>query len=333
MLRAGRITGAQTLGGHHHGHDHGHGHGHAHGHGHGGHGHSHAPESFDRAFAIGIGLNIAFVAIEALVGLRIDSVALLADAGHNLSDVLGLVVAWGGTMLARTAPTKRFTYGLKGSTILAALTNALLLLVALGAIVLEASQRFASPAPTAGLTVSMVAGVGIAVNAVTAWMFARGRKGDVNIRGAYLHMAADALVSAGVVIAGLVIWRTGLTWIDPAVSIAIAILIFWQTWGLLRETIEMALSAVPRGIDFDHVDQALCGLPGVTAIHDLHIWPMSTTEPVLTAHLVMPGGHPGDRFLTDARELLHDRFGIGHATLQVETGDGDDCAMADAATV
>ncbi len=333
MLRAGRITGAQTLGGHHHGHDHGHGHGHAHGHGHGGHGHSHAPESFDRAFAIGIGLNIAFVAIEALVGLRIDSVALLADAGHNLSDVLGLVVAWGGTMLARTAPTKRFTYGLKGSTILAALTNALLLLVALGAIVLEASQRFASPAPTAGLTVSMVAGVGIAVNAVTAWMFARGRKGDVNIRGAYLHMAADALVSAGVVIAGLVIWRTGLTWVDPAVSIAIAILIFWQTWGLLHETIEMALSAVPRGIDFDHVDQALCGLPGVTAIHDLHIWPMSTTEPVLTAHLVMPGGHPGDRFLTDARELLHDRFGIGHATLQVETGDGDDCAMADAATV
>ena len=325
MLRAGRITGAQTLGGHHHGHDHGHRHG--------GHGHSHAPESFDRAFAIGIGLNIAFVAIEALVGLRIDSVALLADAGHNLSDVLGLVVAWGGTMLARTAPTKRFTYGLKGSTILAALTNALLLLVALGAIVLEASQRFASPAPTAGLTVSMVAGVGIAVNAVTAWMFARGRKGDVNIRGAYLHMAADALVSAGVVIAGLVIWRTGLTWIDPAVSIAIAILIFWQTWGLLRETIEMALSAVPRGIDFDHVDQALCGLPGVTAIHDLHIWPMSTTEPVLTAHLVMPGGHPGDRFLTDARELLHDRFGIGHATLQVETGDGDDCAMADTATV
>ncbi len=325
MLRASRITGARTLGGHHHGHDHGHGHG--------GHGHSHAPESFDRAFAIGIGLNIAFVAIEALVGLRIDSVALLADAGHNLSDVLGLVVAWGGTMLARTAPTKRFTYGLKGSTILAALTNALLLLVALGAIVLEASQRFASPAPTAGLTVSMVAGVGIAVNAVTAWMFARGRKGDVNIRGAYLHMAADALVSAGVVIAGLVIWRTGLTWIDPAVSIAIAILIFWQTWGLLRETIEMALSAVPRGIDFDHVDQALCGLPGVTAIHDLHIWPMSTTEPVLTAHLVMPGGHPGDRFLTDARELLHDRFGIGHATLQVETGDGDDCAMADAATV
>ncbi|MGU3389889.1 cation diffusion facilitator family transporter [Sphingomonas sp. M1A8_2b] len=331
------------MGGHHHGHDHAHGpsqghggqghggHGHGGGHSHGGH--SHAPAAFDRAFAIGIGLNIVFVAVEAVVGLRIDSVALLADAGHNLSDVLGLVVAWGGTMLARTAPTKRFTYGLKGSTILAALTNALLLLVALGAIVLEASQRFSDPAPTAGLTVSMVAGVGIAVNAVTAWMFARGRKGDVNIRGAYLHMAADALVSAGVVIAGLVIWRTGLTWIDPAVSIVIAILIFWQTWGLLRETVEMSLSAVPRGIEFDHVDEALCSLPGVTEIHDLHIWPMSTTEPVLTAHLVMPGGHPGDQFLSDARTMLHDTFGIGHATLQVETGGDHDCSMADTRTV
>ncbi|KQN31797.1 cobalt transporter [Sphingomonas sp. Leaf34] len=330
------------MGGHHHEHSQGHGHshaghghgGHGHGgHGHGGHGHSHAPASFDRAFAIGIGLNIVFVAVEAIVGLRIDSVALLADAGHNLSDVLGLVVAWGGTMLARTAPSKRFTYGLKGSTILAALTNALLLLVALGAIVLEASQRFADPAPTAGLTVSMVAGIGIAVNAITAWMFARGRKGDVNIRGAYLHMAADALVSAGVVIAGLVIWRTGLTWIDPAVSIVIAILIFWQTWGLLRETVEMALSAVPRGIAFDDVDAALCDLPGVTEIHDLHIWPMSTTEPVLTAHLVMPAGHPGDHFLSDTRVMLHDRFGIGHATLQVETGSGHACSMANAATV
>ena len=315
------------MGGHHHGHSHDHGHSHA---GHGGHGHSHAPASFDRAFAIGIGLNIVFVVVEAVVGLRIDSVALLADAGHNLCDVLGLVVAWGGTMLARTAPTKRYTYGLKGSTILAALANALLLLVALGAIVLEASQRFSDPAPTAGLTVSMVAGIGIAVNAFTAWMFARGRKGDVNIRGAYLHMAADALVSAGVVIAGFVIWRTGLTWIDPAVSIVIAILIFWQTWGLLRETIEMSLSAVPRGIEYDSVDQALCGLPGVTEIHDLHIWPMSTTEPVLTAHLVMPGGHPGDRFLSDARTLLHEKFGIGHATLQVETGKGDDCSMSSA---
>ncbi len=308
----------------HHGHDHAHGHSHG-GHSHAGHGHSHAPASFDRAFAIGIGLNIVFVVVEAVVGLRIDSVALVADAGHNLSDVLGLAVAWGGATLARRSPTKRFTYGLKGSTILAALTNALLLLVALGAIVLEASQRFADPAPVAGLTVSLVAGVGIAVNVATALMFARGRKGDVNIRGAYLHMAADAAVSAGVVIAGLIIWQTGITWIDPAVSIVIAVLIFWQTWGLLRETVEMSLSAVPRGIEFDQVDAALCGLPGVARIHDLHIWPMSTTEPVLTAHLVMPAGQPGDAFLSSARAMLHEKFGIGHATLQVETG--SDCGL------
>jgi cobalt-zinc-cadmium efflux system protein len=312
------------LGGHHHGHDHA-------GHSHAGHGHSHAPASFDQAFAIGIGLNIVFVLVEAIVGLRIDSVALVADAGHNLSDVLGLAVAWGGATLARRVPTKRFTYGLKGSTILAALTNALLLLVALGAIVLEASQRFTDPAPVAGLTVSLVAGIGIAVNVATALLFARGRKGDVNIRGAYLHMAADAAVSAGVVVAGLIIWRTGITWIDPAVSIVIAILIFWQTWGLLRETVEMSLAAVPRGIDFDQVEHALTELPGVTRIHDLHIWPMSTTEPVLTAHLVMPAGQPGDAFLSAARAMLHAKFGIGHATLQVETG--LDCSMASPGTV
>jgi cobalt-zinc-cadmium efflux system protein len=312
------------LGGHHHGHDHA-------GHSHAGHGHSHAPASFDQAFAIGIGLNIVFVLVEAIVGLRIDSVALVADAGHNLSDVLGLAVAWGGATLARRVPTKRFTYGLKGSTILAALTNALLLLVALGAIVLEASQRFTDPAPVAGLTVSLVAGIGIAVNVATALLFARGRKGDVNIRGAYLHMAADAAVSAGVVIAGLIIWRTGITWIDPAVSIVIAILIFWQTWGLLRETVEMSLAAVPRGIDFDQVEHALTDLPGVARIHDLHIWPMSTTEPVLTAHLVMPAGQPGDAFLSAARAMLHAKFGIGHATLQIETG--LDCAMASPGTV
>jgi cobalt-zinc-cadmium efflux system protein len=312
------------LGGHHHGHDHA-------GHSHAGHGHSHAPASFDQAFAIGIGLNIVFVLVEAIVGLRIDSVALVADAGHNLSDVLGLAVAWGGATLARRVPTKRFTYGLKGSTILAALTNALLLLVALGAIVLEASQRFTDPAPVAGLTVSLVAGIGIAVNVATALLFARGRKGDVNIRGAYLHMAADAAVSAGVVVAGLIIWRTGITWIDPAVSIVIAILIFWQTWGLLRETVEMSLAAVPRGIDFDQVEHALTELPGVARIHDLHIWPMSTTEPVLTAHLVMPAGQPGDAFLSAARAMLHAKFGIGHATLQVETG--LDCSMASPGTV
>ncbi|RSU47220.1 cation diffusion facilitator family transporter [Sphingomonas sp. S-NIH.Pt15_0812] len=304
------------MSGHHHHHGHDHGHGHAHG-----HGHSHAPANFDRAFAIGIAINILYVLGEATAGLWTGSVALLADAGHNLSDVLGLAVAWGGATLARTRPTKRFTYGLKGSTILAALANALLLMIALGAIVLEAAQRFNAPPPLAGLTVSAVAGLGIVVNAVTAWLFAGGRHGDVNIRGAYLHMLADAAVSAGVVVAGVVIWWTGIGWIDPLVSIVIAALIFWQTWGLLRETVEMSLAAVPRGIDYDRVQAALLGLDGVTAVHDLHIWPMSTTEPILTAHLVMPAGHPGDAFLDGVHELLHDRFGIGHATLQVESGD------------
>lgn len=311
----------------HHGHTHGHTHGHGHsrgGHGHHGHDHS-PPANFSRAFAIGIALNLGFVIIEAGYGVVAHSVALLADAGHNLSDVLGLAVAWAGAALATRPPSKRFTYGLRGSSILAALLNALLLMVALGAIVLEAVQRFGEPASTMGTTVAAVAGIGILVNGVTAWLFARGRKGDINIRGTFLHMAGDALVSAGVVIAGLVIWRTEIGWIDPAVSLIIAGLIFWQTWGLLRESIEMSLDAVPRGIDFDAVEQALCELEGVNRVHDLHIWPMSTTEPVLTAHLAMPGGAPGNAFLLAAQAMLHDRFGIGHATLQVETG--AECAM------
>jgi cobalt-zinc-cadmium efflux system protein len=298
-------------------HDHGHGHGH----------HTHAPADFGRAFAIGIGLNVGFVVIEAGFGFVAHSVALLADAGHNLSDVLGLAVAWGGATLARSAPSKRFTYGLRGSSILAALANALLLLVALGAIVLEAVQRFGEPASVAGPTVSVVAAVGIAVNLATAMMFARGRKGDINIRGAFLHMAADAAVSAGVVVAGLIIWRTGIGWIDPAVSLLIAALIFWQTWGLLSESVEMSLSAVPRGVDYDAVGAALTALTGVTDTHDLHIWPMSTTETVLTAHLVMPGGHPGDVFLADTQAMLHERFAIHHATLQIEVDPACYCSL------
>ena len=320
---------------HHHGHSHGHGHGHGHGHSHG-HDHAHhpPPERWDRAFAIGIALNLVYVVAEGVAGFVLGSVALLADAGHNLSDVLGLAIAWGGAALARSAPSKRFTYGLKGSTILAALANALLLLVAIGAIALEAIQRLGDPAPVRGLDVALVAGLGIAVNAVTAWLFARGRKGDVNIRGAYLHMLSDAVVSAGVVAAGIAIWATGAAWLDPMVSLVIAALIFWQTWGLLRETVEMALAAVPRGIDYDGVHDALAALPGVTAVHDLHIWPMSTTEPGMTAHLLIPGGHPGDAFLGETQEMLHRRFGIGHATIQIETGDHDaDCKLADPARV
>ena len=312
--------------GHAHGHSHGHGLGHGHGHGHA-HGHHHAPASFDRAFAIGIALNIAFVLIEAGVGLAINSIALLADAGHNMSDVLGLAVAWGGTALARAAPSKRFTYGLRGSSILAALLNGLLLLFALGAIVLESVRRLADPAPVAGLTVSLVAAVGIAINVATALLFAGGRKGDLNIRGAYLHMAADAAVSAGVVIAGLLIWQTGIGWIDPAVSLAIAALIFWQTWGLLRESVEMSLSAVPRALDYDSISAALLALEGVEAMHDLHIWPMSTTETVLTVHLLMPAGHPGDAFLLAAQDMLRARFGIAHATIQIELDAACSCTL------
>ena len=306
------------MAGHSHSHGHAH-HGHDHGHDHKGHGHSHAPAAgHDRAFAIGIGLNIAFIMGEVVFGLIAGSVSLLADAGHNLSDVLGLCAAWAAIALGRRAASKRFTYGLKGSTILAALLNALLLLVALGAIVLEAVQRLATPAPVDGPLVAWVAGAGILVNGATALLFLRGRESDLNIRGAYLHMASDAMVSAGVVVSGLIIWWTGAVWIDPLVSIAIAVLIFLQTWGLLRESTEMALAAVPRSIDSDQVWIELRTLPGVARVHHVHIWPMSTTETVLTAHLVMPGGHPGDAFLDDARAMLKDRFGIGHATLQVE---------------
>ncbi|WP_375271867.1 cation diffusion facilitator family transporter [Sphingomonas sp.] len=309
-------------------HSHHHGHGHSH-HGHSrGHVHAAPPERWDRAFALGIALNLAYLIAEAGAGFLSGSVALLADAGHNLSDVLGLAIAWGGAALARAAPSKRFTYGLKGSTILAALANALLLLVALGAIATEAVQRFAAPPIVPGLSVAVVAAVGIAINAVTAWLFARGRHGDVNIRGAFLHMLADAMVSAGVVVAGVVIWLTGAGWIDPVVSLVIAGVIFWQTWGLLRETVEMSLAAVPRGIDYDGVSAALAELPGVTEVHDLHIWPMSTTEPGLTAHLCVPAGHPGDAFLHEVQEMLHHRFAIGHATIQVETG-ARPCELAD----
>lgn len=311
----------------HHGHDHSHGHGggsrHSHAHGPGGH--HHGPLTFDRAFAIGISLNIAFVVVEFATGFVAHSVALMADAGHNLSDVLGLSVAWAGATLARRGPSKRFTYGLKASTILAALLNALLLLMAMGAIVFEAVQRIGQPAGVKGPVVVVVAGIGILVNAATAWLFARGQRSDINLRGAYLHMAADATVSAGVMLAGLAIWWSGAAWIDPVTSIVVSALIFWQTWGLLRETVEMSLNAVPRGIDFDQVEAALKALPGVAATHDLHIWPMSTTETVLTAHLVMAAA-PGDTFLSGAQAMLRERFAIGHATIQIERG-GDDCGM------
>lgn len=308
----------------HHGHDHGaHDHNHSHGrdHGHGAGGHSHAPASFGRAFAIGIILNIGFVAVEAAYGLLSGSLALLADAGHNLSDVLGLIIAWIAFTLGRRAPSRRYTYGLRSSTILAALFNGLILMFAAGAIALEAVQRFLSPEPVSGTDVMIVAGIGILVNGGTALLFMRGSKSDINIRGAYLHMAADAMVSAGVVIAGFIIGLTSWLWIDPAVSLVIVGVIVWSTWGLLKEATAMALQAVPPGIDADAVYEWLGALPGVAAVHDLHIWPMSTSETALTAHLIMPQGNGSDSFLHETSAGLHQRFGIGHATIQIERTD------------
>lgn len=306
-----------SAGHHHHHHDHDHH----------GHGHSHAPASFGRAFAVGITLNLGFVVVEAVYGFIAGSMALVADAGHNLSDVLGLVIAWIASVLAARPPSARFTYGFKSSSILAALGNAAFLLVALGAILVETIRRLIEPEPVAGGPVMAVAAVGIVINTVTALMFMRGRKDDINIRGAYLHMAADAAVSAGVVVAGLLITLTGAQWIDPVTSLAIVGIIAVGTWGLLKDSLRMGLHAVPPGIDEQKVRHFLNSLNGVEAVHDLHIWPMSTTETALTAHLVMPGGHPGDNFLHQlAHELEHD-FGIGHATVQVETIDGHECAL------
>jgi cobalt-zinc-cadmium efflux system protein len=315
------------MGAHHgHAHDHAsHGAGHGAGHAHG-HAHSHAPANFDQAFRIGIALNLSFVAIEGGFGIVANSTALLADAGHNLSDVFGLLLAWGAAAAAKRAPSKRFTYGWRKSSVIAALLNAILLFVAVGAIAVEAVQRFASPAPVAVDLVMAVATVGILVNGVTAWLFSRGRDGDLNIRGAYLHMLSDAAVSAGVVASGFVIARTGWTWLDPLTSLAIVVVIVLGTWGLLRDSALMALDAVPPSIDPHHVEDALGDLPGVARVHDLHIWPMSTTESALTAHLVVPAGSPGDAFLRDACAMLHAKFGIDHATLQVEMGDAD-CAL------
>ena len=311
------------------GHDHSHGNGHSHGHS---HAHSHAPADFGRAFAIGIILNTGFVIVEAVYGLISGSMALIADAGHNLSDVLALLLAWGASIAAKRAPSDRFTYGFKSSTILAALANAGLLLVAIGAITFETINRISEPAPVEGMTVVIVAGIGILINAGTAMLFMRGRKHDLNIRGAYLHMAADALVSVGVVLAGIVILLTGAWWIDPLTSLVIVAVIGWSTWGLLKDSVKMGLLGVPEGISEQDVRGFLAGLNGVEAVHDLHIWPMSTTETALTAHLVMPGGHPGDVFLHEISEELKHHHRINHATIQIEQAlecaqNGKGCAI------
>ena len=331
------------LHGHAHGQGHGHGDGHAHaaapgqahppagahahhGHSHG-HGHAHAPASFDRAFAIGITLNIAFVAVEAFYGWRVNSLALLADAGHNLSDVAGLVLAWAAAVAARRAADARHTYGWQRAGLLAALANALLLLVAMGSLGWEAVQRLGAPEPTQGWTLIAVASVGIVINGATALLFMRGGQGDINIRGAFLHMAADALVSLGVVVAGLLYLQFGWGWLDPLVSLAIAVVIVLGTWGLFRQSLHLAFDGVPEGIDLVEVHAWLSAQPGVVDVHDLHVWALGTSDVALTAHLVMPAGHPGDACVVALADGLAQRFHIQHPTIQIELdGIDDGCA-------
>ena len=311
-------------GAHHHFHGHQHHDGDHSGHHHPGH-HHHAP-SHGTAFAVAITLNGLFVFAEVAAGFISGSTALLADAGHNLGDVLALLLAWGASILAARPPGPGFTYGLKSSSILAAIANAALLWVALGAVLLETLRRFWEPTQVNGSQVMIVAGAGIAVNLLSALLFMRGSRNDLNLRAAFMHLMADAVVSASVVVAGLAIVLTGKNWIDPATSLVITLGLGWASWGLLKDSIKMGLLGVPRHIDEDGVRAYLSGLPGVAAVHDLHIWGMSTTESALTAHLVMPAGAPGDAFLQEIAHELEDHFGIHHTTIQVERN-AEDCRV------
>lgn len=310
----------------HHGHDH-HGHDH-HGHSHG-LGHSHAPTNFGRAFALTTVLNLALVVVQVAYGLIADSMALLADAGHNFGDAIGLILAWIAYTLGRVRASERFTYGFRSASILSAFANAVLLLVATGAIVWEALRRFAEPPEVAGNTVMIVAGIGIVINGLSAWILMAGQKHDLNIRGAFLHLVADAAVSVGVVIGGAVIVATDWNWIDPAVSLMIAVVIVWGTWSLLRESFELSMQAVPKGIVLGEVRTYLESLPGIAGVHHLHVWAMSTTETALTVHLVFPAGHPGDSFLAQVTDALSRKFRIHHPTIQIELADGAPCAVED----
>jgi cobalt-zinc-cadmium efflux system protein len=291
------------------------------------HGHSHAPKDFGFIFAVVTALNIGLVVLQVVFGVMANSVALLADAGHNFGDALALLLAWGAHVMCKATPTRRYTYGFRSASILAALANGVILLVATGAIAWEAIQRFSEADEVAGMTVMIVAALGIVINGVSAWLLMAGQAGDLNIRGAFLHLVGDALVSVGVVVAGGLILLTGWHWIDPAASLVISAVIVWSTWGLLRNAVNLSLGAVPHGINPDAVRAFLEGLPGVTCIHDLHIWAMSTTENALTVHLVMPQGQAGDDFLRQLSQELHHRFQIDHPTVQIEL-DGDGCKLA-----
>ncbi len=291
------------------------------------HPHSHAHPNYGRAFAIGIALNLLYVGGEAVGGIVSGSLALLADSGHNLGDVLGLSLSWGAAVLSRRQPSGRFTYGLRSSSILAALANAIILLVVTGGIAWEAVWRITHPVPVASGIVIWVAAAGIVVNGTTALLFTSGRLHDLNIKSAFLHMAADTLVTAGVVAAGVVIWLTSWPWLDPAVSLVVSAIIVLGTWGLMKSAIGLALDAVPEGVDFAAVREHLLAMPGVTALHDLHIWGMSTTETALTCHLVLPGGHPGDAVLNGVAQQLHHLFGIQHTTIQIELADTEEACV------
>jgi cobalt-zinc-cadmium efflux system protein len=305
----------------------------SHDHNHHAHDHSHAPRDFGAAFALGASLNLALVVAQLTYGWWANSLALISDGVHNFSDVLGLLLAWGGSWLATRRPTASRTYGYRRASILAALGNAALLLVATGGLLLEAAQRLLSAPPeVASGTVIWVALAGIVINTATALLFLRGREQDLNIRGAFIHMAGDAAVSLGVVVVALVMSQTGWVWLDPAASIAIGVVILWSSWGLLRAALNLALDAVPEGVDPAAVEAYLTGLPEVSAAHDLHIWGMSTTETALTVHLVRPNAQPDDGFLAAIAHELEHRFRIQHATIQIETGDGE-CRLAPANVV
>lgn len=312
---------------HPHAHDEDHDHDH-------GHTHSHAPKNFDRAFAIGIALNISFVVLEAIFGVLANSLALLADAGHNLGDILGLLLAWGASVLVRKSPTQRHTYGLRRASILAALINALILLLAVGAIAWEGVLRFSHPETVDNNIVIWVAAVGVLINGFTAWLFMSGRKHELNIRGAYLHMAADAAISLGVVFAAIAMLLTGWLWLDPVLSLVIAVIIGISTWGLLREALNLALDAVPESVHSAKVEAYLASLPGIQAVHDLHIWAMSTTETALTVHLIKPDALIDDALLVQINDELREHFDIQHTTVQFERGDAQHpCKQAPADVV
>lgn len=311
---------------HHHDENRAHGH-HLHDHDHAVAGHVHTPANFGRAFAIAVALNLILVAAQLFYGVVAGSVALLADAGHNFGDVVGLLMAWAAHSVARLPPTRQYTYGFRPASILSSLLNGLLLLVATGAIAWEAIQRLFEPTEVHGPTVMAVAAIGIGVNGLSAWLLQAGSKGDLNVRGAFLHLVGDAAISVGVIAAGAAIWWTGWSWIDPITSLAIAAAIVWATWGLLRQAFMLSLGGIPEGIDRVAVESFLKARPNVEHVHDLHIWAMSTKETALTCHLEMPSGHPGDAFLMETARQLGERFHIGHATIQIETDHATACPL------